>query len=59
MPNPELSANILLKKENTWSQSLYFQGREVSNLILEIMVVHEPEVHTFDNQSVDVYLINC
>jgi hypothetical protein len=57
--DPELSAQMLLRKENAWSQSVYFLGREVSQVLLEVAVTHQEGEHRFDNQTVEVHLLNC
>ena len=46
--NPEYSAQILLKKKGAWNQSIYFNGRQLNNLLLEVMVAHKGDHHVHD-----------
>ena len=56
--NPEYSAQILLKKKGAWNQSIYFNGRQLNNLLLEVMVAHKGDHHVHDKESISIYLIN-
>lgn len=57
-PDPELSCKVLLKKDGSSSQSIFFKGRELSELLLEVTVIHKGDDYNHDKDSISLYLIN-
>jgi hypothetical protein len=57
-PDPELSCKMLLKKDSSSSQSIFFKGRELSELLLEVTVIHKGDDYNHDKDSINLHLIN-